>query len=89
MRSVIFCSAPRKPLWISWYERVVGDINFTMACSLTAKKLNFKAAHVEAGLLSRDMNLPGEINRLLTDAIAELLIVLEPSGGGKPSPRAD
>jgi hypothetical protein len=59
--SDLFCYvAPRKPLWITWYEGVVGDINFTMACSLTAKKLDIKAAHVEAGLRSRDMTMPGD-----------------------------
>lgn len=52
---------------------VVGDVNATMATSITAAKLHIPVAHVEAGLRSRDMTMPEEINRLLTDAIADLL----------------
>jgi len=52
---------------------VVGDVNSTMACSLVAKKLNLPLAHLEAGLRSRDRTMPEEINRLVTDAIADLL----------------
>ncbi len=60
---------------------VVGDVNATMATSVTAAKLHIPVAHVEAGLRSRDMTMPEEINRLLTDAIADLLFT--------PSPDAD
>ncbi|MBK8167110.1 MAG: UDP-N-acetylglucosamine 2-epimerase (non-hydrolyzing) [bacterium] len=52
---------------------VVGDVNATMATSITAAKLHIPVAHVEAGLRSRDMTMPEEVNRLLTDAIADLL----------------
>lgn len=52
---------------------VVGDVNATMATTITAVKLRIPVAHVEAGLRSRDMSMPEEINRLLTDAIADLL----------------
>ena len=59
---------------------VVGDVNSTIACSLVAVKLNIKVAHVEAGLRSFDRNMPEEINRLLTDSIADYLFVTEKSG---------
>jgi UDP-N-acetylglucosamine 2-epimerase (non-hydrolysing) len=52
---------------------VVGDVNSTMACTITAKKLNIKVAHVEAGLRSRDMTMPEEINRLCTDVLCDYL----------------
>src|SRR5262249_44171692 len=52
---------------------VVGDVNSTLACSLAAKKLNLNVAHLEAGLRSGDRTMPEEINRLATDAIADLL----------------
>src|SRR6056297_2339802 len=48
---------------------VVGDVNATIACALTAKKLHIKLAHIESGLRSRDMKMPEEINRILTDHI--------------------
>lgn len=52
---------------------VVGDVNSTMACAIAAKKLNLSVAHLEAGLRSRDMSMPEEINRILTDAISDIL----------------
>src|SRR3569833_3668811 len=65
-----------KPDWVL----VVGDVNSTMACTLVAAKLHIKVAHVEAGLRSCDRNMPEEINRLVTDSIADLL--LTPSEDG-------
>ena len=59
---------------------VVGDINSTMACSLVAKKLHIKVAHIEAGLRSYDRDMPEEINRLVTDAISDYFFVTEKSG---------
>lgn len=59
---------------------VVGDVNSTIACSLTAVKLGVKVAHVEAGLRSFDRTMPEEINRILTDAISDYLFVTEKSG---------
>lgn len=59
---------------------VAGDVNSTLACSITAKKLNIEVAHIEAGLRSRDMSMPEEINRMVTDAISDYLFVTEKSG---------
>jgi UDP-N-acetylglucosamine 2-epimerase (non-hydrolysing) len=50
---------------------VVGDVTSTMACTIVAKKLNIKVAHVEAGIRSFDMTMPEEINRMVTDSLAD------------------
>lgn len=59
---------------------VVGDVTSTMACAITAKKLNIHVAHIEAGLRSRDMTMPEEINRIVTDSLSDWLFVTERSG---------
>lgn len=59
----------QKPGWVV----VVGDVNSTIACALVCSKLGVKVAHVEAGLRSRDREMPEEINRILTDAISDRL----------------
>jgi UDP-N-acetylglucosamine 2-epimerase (non-hydrolysing) len=59
---------------------VVGDANSTLACALTAVKCRIPLAHVEAGLRSFDRGMPEEINRILTDQMADLLFVTEQSG---------
>jgi len=58
-----------RPEWVV----VVGDVNSTMACAITAKKLCISVAHLEAGLRSRDLTMPEEINRIVTDSISDLL----------------
>jgi UDP-N-acetylglucosamine 2-epimerase (non-hydrolysing) len=60
---------------------VVGDVNSTVACTLVGTKLHIPVAHLEAGLRSRDRRMPEEINRLVTDVIADILWT--------PSPDAD
>lgn len=59
------------PDWVVIY----GDVNATMAATVTAKKLHIKVCHVEAGLRSGDMKMPEEINRLVTDRLSDLLLV--------------
>jgi UDP-N-acetylglucosamine 2-epimerase (non-hydrolysing) len=58
------------PDWIV----VLGDVNATLACSVTAKKLGIKVCHIEAGLRSGDELMPEEINRLVTDRLSDLLL---------------
>ena len=53
---------------------VVGDVNATLACSVTAKKMHIKVCHIEAGLRSGDESMPEEINRLVTDRLSDLLL---------------
>lgn len=59
---------------------VVGDVNSTSAATMAAVKLHIPVAHVEAGLRSRDRRMPEEINRLVTDAICDMLLCSEPAG---------
>jgi UDP-N-acetylglucosamine 2-epimerase (non-hydrolysing) len=66
-----------KPDWVV----VVGDVNSTMACTLVCSKMGIRVAHVEAGLRSFDRTMPEEVNRVVTDALADLLLT--------PSPDAD
>jgi UDP-N-acetylglucosamine 2-epimerase (non-hydrolysing) len=65
-----------KPDWIV----VVGDVNSTMACTLVGAKMNIKVAHVEAGLRSFDRTMPEEVNRIVTDSLADLLLTPSPDG---------
>lgn len=59
---------------------VVGDVNATAACSITAIKMGVKTVHVEAGLRSNDRKMPEEVNRIITDAICNDLFITEHSG---------
>mgnify|MGYP002622242791 CR=1 FL=1 len=59
-----------KPNWVV----VVGDVNATLACSVTAKKEWVKCCHIEAGLRSGDITMPEEVNRLVTDRLSDLLL---------------
>ena len=59
---------------------VVGDVNSTLGCSIVAKKEHIQVAHVEAGLRSGDWTMPEEVNRVVTDAIADAFFVTERTG---------
>lgn len=59
-----------RPDWVV----VVGDVNATLACSVTAKKEWIKCCHIEAGLRSGDITMPEEVNRLVTDRLSDLLL---------------
>lgn len=60
-----------RPDWVV----VVGDVNATLACSVTAKKEHVKCCHIEAGLRSGDITMPEEVNRLVTDRLSDLLLI--------------
>lgn len=65
-----------RPDWVV----VVGDVNSTLACSVVAAKMSppVRVAHVEAGLRSRDRTMPEEVNRIVTDALSDLLFTTSP-----------
>ncbi len=67
--------AEHHPDWVV----VVGDVNSTIACTITASKLHIPVAHIEAGLRSFDRRMPEEINRVVTDALSSLLFTTERS----------
>ena len=62
------------------YVIVVGDVNSTMACTLVAAKMGIKVAHIEAGLRSFDRTMPEEINRIVTDSLADILFTPSKDG---------
>lgn len=66
-----------RPDWVV----VVGDVNSTLACTLAAKKLGVRVAHVEAGLRSFDWSMPEEVNRVATDALCDLFFTTTPEAG--------
>lgn len=72
-----------RPAWVVVY----GDVNSTMAAAIVAVKLGLRVAHVEAGLRSRDWDMPEEINRIVTDRLASLL--LTPSRDADATLRAE
>lgn len=72
-----------KPQWVI----VVGDVNSTVACTLVCAKMGIRVAHVEAGLRSFDRTMPEEINRIVTDSLADLL--LTPSEDGNENLRRE
>ena len=74
------CEAEKPDLVI-----VVGDVNSTLACSIVAVKAGIKLAHIESGLRSFDRDMPEEINRMVTDSIADYLFVTEKSGSANLS----
>jgi UDP-N-acetylglucosamine 2-epimerase (non-hydrolysing) len=61
---------------------VVGDVTSTMACSISAKKLHIKVAHVEGGIRSGDITMPEEINRLVTDSITDVFFTTSEVANG-------
>ena len=63
------------------YVLVVGDVNSTLACAVVAKKLHTKVIHVEAGLRSYDVTMPEEINRMVTDVLADVYFTTTPEAG--------
>jgi UDP-N-acetylglucosamine 2-epimerase (non-hydrolysing) len=65
---------------------VVGDVNSTMACAITAKKLGIAVAHIEAGLRSRDWTMPEEINRVVTDVISDVLFTPSRDASARQAP---